>query len=562
MSFRRWTNTRNSDDVLQVIIPSMNGYLIMMNGLQSSCAIKAIVDIQRRNVNAVKPPQPRSVVQSPYHHLKVWAQTHFRCKTLKDAGLRIQVGHPSGIRCCNPERAWGDDFIVMDISGIHTVGLNFCNCKMAQPHDIQLLHVQLFPATSNNPKTAATFRLLEHFHLLSMQANISGFQFYSMLERRTDNTGLHTPKDRYPELMQMMRQWRHLKMLKRFGCGHDPSGVSGTTPSSCVVECPACPHPDKNLPDDWKEALPEHRWLYRLFLGMDANFRLKRKNVSSDAADPGLNTGIAFFVEEKQYKAHIKTYGKVIKEDTSTCNNHDAVKLTNLKGSQAVNPFTSSTKEMGPGSRRDLLDDIFGTYNWNKITRIAESMLTKIKNAIEERSTHVAAFKELSAALHTEHVAEWTVAITAWERNPSKPNPFQITQSAITQASVRLQLAEKDAAHLRDGEVTTVHDMISPSMMITSGIELEEIQRRLHEDTDELGSHSTDLQCAKVLERWNTLQRRYEAWSEVQQLYMPAVAILRSQDSDTRIREFKKHYVSNGAEHGHGPIIGLKNVNY
>ncbi|KZT04662.1 uncharacterized protein LAESUDRAFT_657482, partial [Laetiporus sulphureus 93-53] len=593
--------------------------------------------------------------QNPYHRLKVWVQTHFRRKTLKDAGLRIQVGHPSSMRCRNPERAWGDDFVVMDISGIHSVGLDFCNCEMAQPHDIQLLRAQLFPATSDNPKTAATFRLLEHFHLLSTQANISGFRFYSMLERRTDNTGLDTPKDRYPELMRMMRQWRHLKMLKRFGRGHDPSGVSGTTPGSCAVECPACPHPGKNLPDNWKEAPPERRWLYRLFLGMDANFRLKRKNVSSDAADPGLNTGIAFFIEEKRYKAHIKMYGKVIKEETSTCNNHDAVKLANLKGSQgtaasgvgtvecsrhdmkrpcsvgdlqkgeryvnmdylfwssmqqntpisivvsydiacqwsvhfwermalyehhfdrrtitflipkfhlpahqeschlrysfnitpqvgrtdgeavergwaAVNPFASSTKEMGPGSRRDLLDDIFGAYNWNKITRIAESMLTKITNAIEEHSTHVAAFHELSAALPTEHVTEWTEAVTAWERDPSKPNPFQITQSTITQASVRLQLVEEDAAQLRDGEASAVHDTISPSMVIMSSLELEKLQCRLHEDTDELGSHSTDLQHAKVLERRNTLQRRYDAWSEVQQLYIPAVAILRSQNSDS-----------------------------
>ncbi|KAG6821941.1 hypothetical protein H0H92_015986, partial [Tricholoma furcatifolium] len=31
------------------------------------------------------------------------------------------------------------------------------------------------------------------------------------------------------------------------------------------------------------------------------------------------------------------------------------------------NPLASSTKEMGPGSRRDALDSHFGDHNWKKI---------------------------------------------------------------------------------------------------------------------------------------------------------------------------------------------------
>lgn len=43
-------------------------------------------------------------------------------------------------------------------------------------------------------------------------------------------------------------------MLKRADRGHDSSGVAGTSPGECAVECPACPHPGKNLPDDWEAA--------------------------------------------------------------------------------------------------------------------------------------------------------------------------------------------------------------------------------------------------------------------------------------------------------------------
>ncbi len=37
------------------------------------------------------------------------------------------------------------------------------------------------------------------------------------------------------------------------------------------------------------------------------------------------------------------------------------------RGWAATNALANSTKEMGPGSRRDTLDDHFGDYNWRKI---------------------------------------------------------------------------------------------------------------------------------------------------------------------------------------------------
>jgi hypothetical protein len=47
------------------------------------------------------------------------------------------------------------------------------------------------------------------------------------------------------------------------------------------------------------------RFLYAIFLGLDANFRNVRKNVSSDDVDPGLSAGWAFVVEEKKYKLYL-----------------------------------------------------------------------------------------------------------------------------------------------------------------------------------------------------------------------------------------------------------------
>ena len=35
-----------------------------------------------------------------------------------------------------------------------------------------------------------------------------------------------------------------------------------------------------------------------------------------------------------------------------------------------LNGYASATKEMGPGSRSDLLDDVFGDQNWAKVTKL------------------------------------------------------------------------------------------------------------------------------------------------------------------------------------------------
>jgi hypothetical protein len=44
--------------------------------------------------------------------------------------------------------------------------------------------------------------------------------------------------------------------LKRAGRGHDPEGIGNTPPGSLTVECPACPHPGRNLPENWRDAGP------------------------------------------------------------------------------------------------------------------------------------------------------------------------------------------------------------------------------------------------------------------------------------------------------------------
>ncbi|KAG1774894.1 hypothetical protein EV702DRAFT_974103, partial [Suillus placidus] len=94
-------------------------------------------------------------------------------------------------------------------------------------------------------------------------------------------------------------------LLKHFARGHCPDGVGTTEPGQCAVLCPACLQPGKNIPEDWKDAPPDKRWLYALFVSIDINFCLKRKFILSDSIDPGISKGWSYFVDERAYKGYL-----------------------------------------------------------------------------------------------------------------------------------------------------------------------------------------------------------------------------------------------------------------
>ena len=43
-------------------------------------------------------------------------------------------------------------------------------------------------------------------------------------------------------------------MLKRAGQGQHLRGAIATAQGELAVECPACPHPGRNLPEGWESA--------------------------------------------------------------------------------------------------------------------------------------------------------------------------------------------------------------------------------------------------------------------------------------------------------------------
>ena len=104
---------------------------------------------------------------------------------------------------------------------------------------------------------------------------------------------------------------------------------------------------------------------------------MKRKQVSSEAHDPSLNDGIAFFVQEKEYKSFLAKFGKLGLEERSTCNNHEALAKASTKHTHGLASTGIVTVEctrhdmkrpcsigdMLKGERFDILVHIFPVLN-------------------------------------------------------------------------------------------------------------------------------------------------------------------------------------------------------
>lgn len=165
---------------------------------------------------------------------------------------------------------------------------------MTKDHWEQLMLNEWLPATMDRPKTACTFRTLETFHMLSHRGKITAYDFYTSLEKLTDNIGgkqytvryanifftcnsritkpIRTSaqgprfKSRYLSFLRLVRQWRHLKELKRGGRGNDGvRKVIETFPGELAVKCIACPTPGVNLPEGWENAPPEMRYYFSFY---------------------------------------------------------------------------------------------------------------------------------------------------------------------------------------------------------------------------------------------------------------------------------------------------------
>lgn len=118
------------------------------------------------------------------------------------------------------------------------------------------------------------------------------------------------------------------------------------------------------------------------------------------------------------------------------------------RGWANLNGAASSTKEMRPGHRRDVLDDFCGAYNWDKTIKLGTyrlhsdymraciltsitgtTMLRKMVVAIPSAVLHRATLNAFEENLHARlpaYLEEWQGMYEAWQNSADKSidNPF------------------------------------------------------------------------------------------------------------------------------------------
>ncbi|KAJ7230743.1 hypothetical protein GGX14DRAFT_554223 [Mycena pura] len=288
--------------------------------------------------------------KNPLHMVEEWSGIYFKRTSLKSIGLRVQFGHVQGERCLHP-LSGHEDFVVLHTNGIHNVVVDFCGCSKYRhiPWWTQLLRAGWYPSTTSLPQTCAMLECLDTFQALSLQSHTSAYDYYAILEYKTDGTGVKPPS-RYQVFLRMSRQWRHLLMLKRGGRGHDQYGANGTGPGELAIRCPACPRPGVNLPEGWENASKEDQGLYIQFIALDACFRLKWLAISSELKDPGLGTGWAYFVEWAPYREYLLTVTD--QKEISTCTGLAALDYANTKFARG---YSTTGVGMGVWARHEFV---------------------------------------------------------------------------------------------------------------------------------------------------------------------------------------------------------------
>ncbi|KAF6750101.1 hypothetical protein DFP72DRAFT_852070 [Ephemerocybe angulata] len=100
--------------------------------------------------------------------------------------------------------------------------------------------------------------------------------------------------------------------------------------------------------------------------------------------------------------------------------------------------------------------------------------------------------------------------------------------------AVRKALADEEAAALAAGKDVSLSPDISPSVLISRGLDLEADQRALKVEMKKTWTHSRDRELTRIQLRSNTLIRRIDAWYSALQLYIPSTLLLRQKATTTK----------------------------
>ncbi|KAJ7605673.1 hypothetical protein DFH06DRAFT_1348526 [Mycena polygramma] len=190
------------------------------------------------------------------------------------------------------------------------------------------------------------------------------------------------------------------------------------------------------------------------------------------------------------------------------------------------NGAAGSTRLMGPGSRQATLEDIFGFHNYDRLLAMHRVLPKRLAVNIKEglrHQTSLDAFTKGLEEFRAEQVQDWREWVHRWElkqHTTAKDLPFELAEEVTTLRSIQLEIASEEFVCTDDGvEVEREH---TPGTFITTGMDLEEVQRRLEIDVHALKDPSL-TQKLGFTKRRTALLKRIHKFRQLQAVYMPSL---------------------------------------
>ncbi|KAI0686696.1 hypothetical protein C8T65DRAFT_590939 [Cerioporus squamosus] len=191
-----------------------------------------------------------------------------------------------------------------------------------------------------------------------------------------------------------------------------------------------------------------------------------------------------------------------------------------------LNPAAGSTREMGPGSRKETLDDLCSFNNWRKIVSMGPQFLKLMVEALPEAASHKKEFDAFDAKLRRERpeeVQKWEEMVHTWEGDRrNHPSPFTIPKKTVTRADVRLRLLEEESHQLVNNQAANL--AAGPSAFIVLGLEVLAAQRNIALQRKEAEDSDSSMLKIKVQKRIAALLGKVRKFRQLQAVYMPGLA--------------------------------------
>ncbi|KAM6490431.1 hypothetical protein JOM56_014104, partial [Amanita muscaria] len=266
---------------------------------------------------------------SPFHRIECWNGTHFRPAEQWEVGTYILVPHHAHIHICEQlsfqmeyledselisvpndnmpmSDALNNTYVrVVHINGIHHLAMVTCHCQGDRQIPLDLVAANLLPASFIRIRTLFTAQLLNYFRLCNLELKASAYQFYQLIRRLTMPMSPAEVINLYHEFRRMSRLWRWMKKLKWAGYGHTHKDTKDPEPGSLANFCPACPQPNVNLANNWKD--DENRFVFRRMFVADGNFKADHVSQKRSDSDIWLWDGGGMFPNVAQYSQFLQS---------------------------------------------------------------------------------------------------------------------------------------------------------------------------------------------------------------------------------------------------------------